>query len=99
MNKNLIFIILLICIIIVVFKHSCKEEFKPFFTHNNSEKKKKLPPGNWSNSCQLLDLRYPLIWAECKNKKGIYKMASKDLSRCLSKNLSNIDGELHCDNN
>jgi hypothetical protein len=98
MNKNLVFIILLICIIIVVFKHSCKEEFKPFFTHNIGEKKK-LPPGNWSDSCQLLDFRYPLIWAECKNKKGIYKIASKDLSRCLSKNLSNIDGELHCDNN
>jgi len=97
MNKNLIFIILLIYVIILVFKNSYKEEFRPII-HNN-RKKKNLPPGNWSNSCQLLDFRYPLIWAECKNKKGIYKMASKDLSRCLSKNLSNIDGELHCDNN
>jgi len=96
MNKNLI-IILLLCIIIFVFKHSYKEEFRPII-HNNREKKN-LPPGNWTDSCQLLDFRYPLIWAECKNKKGVYKMASKDLSRCLSKNLSNIDGELHCDNN
>jgi hypothetical protein len=97
MNKNLIFIILLIYVIILVFKNSCKEEFKPI-VHNSNGEKKNLPPGNWSDSCQLLDFRYPLIWAECKNKKGIYKMASKDLSRCLSKNLSNIDGELHCDN-
>jgi hypothetical protein len=73
-----------------------KEKFK--LINHNKKKKKKLPSGNWIDSCQLLDFRYPLIWAECKNKKGIYKIASKDLSRCLSKNLSNIDGELHCDN-
>ena len=93
MNKNLIFILLFICI--VIFMNS-KEKFK-LINHNNTTKKK-LPSGNWIDSCQLLDFRYPLIWAECKNKKGIYKMTSKDLSRCLSKNLSNIDGELHCDN-
>jgi len=98
MNKNFLLIILLIYVIIFIFKNLFKEEFKPIIHYSNGINKN-LPPGNWSYSCQLLDFRYPLIWAECKNKKGIYKMASKDLSRCLSKNLSNIDGELHCDNN
>ena len=72
MNKNLI-IILLLCIIIFVFKHSYKEEFRPII-HNNNNEKKNLPPGNWTDSCQLLDFRYPLIWAECKNKKGVNRI-------------------------
>ena len=98
MNKNIIFILLFICILIFISNYSLNLKEK-FILINHNTTKKKLPPGNWIDSCQLLDFRYPLIWAECKNKKGIYKVASKDLSRCLSKNLSNIDGELHCDNN
>jgi len=96
MNKILIILLIFITLLFLK-KKLCNEEFESVI-HNNVEKKK-IPPGNWNDSCLLLDYRYPLIWAECKNKKGIYKMASKDLSRCLSKNLSNIDGELHCDNN
>ncbi len=95
MNKILIILLIFITLLFLK-KKLCKEEFKSIIYN---VKKKKLPPGNWNDSCLLLDYRYPLIWAECKNKKGIYKTASKDLSRCLSKNLSNIDGELHCDNN
>jgi hypothetical protein len=96
MNKNLIFIILLLVLIFYI-NNSNLENFKPM-VHKNNFQNKKLPPGNWHTSCQLLDFRYPVIWAECKNKKGIYKPASKNLLSCLSKNLSNIDGELHCDN-
>jgi len=96
MNKILIILLIFITLLFLK-KKLCKEEFKSII-YNNVEKKEK-PPGNWNDSCLLLDYRHPLIWAECKNKKGVYKTASKDLSRCLSKNLSNIDGELHCDNN
>ena len=95
MNKILIILLIFITLLFLK-KKLCKEEFKSIIYNNV---KKKLPPGNWNDSCLLLDYRHPLIWAECKNKKGVYKTASKDLSRCLSKNLSNIDGELQCDNN
>lgn len=97
MNKNLIFILGLIIILIYINDQYFIENFKPFI-QNNEFYNKELPPGNWNKTCQLLDFRYPVIWAECKNKKGIYKPASKNLLSCLSKNLSNIDGELHCDN-
>jgi len=98
MNKNLFFFLLLIIILFYISNSTNKENFKPLIQKNEFNKEK-LPPGNWSDSCQLLDFRYPLIWAECKSKRGIYKPASKNLISCLSKNLSNIDGELHCDNN
>ena len=98
MNKKIIFILVLIIIILLISDHTFKENFKPMI-HNNDFYNKELPPGNWNKSCQLLDFRYPIIWAECKNKKGLYKITSKNLFSCISKNLSNIDGELHCDNN
>lgn len=96
MNKNLVFIFILICLILFINKQKITENFK---LPENKDKKKALPPGNWINSCQLLDFRPPIIWAECKNKKGVYKITSKNIRACISKNLSNIDGELHCDNN
>ena len=96
MNKKLIFFLVFIIILFYI-NNSYKENFKPFI-QNNEFYNKELPTGNWSKSCHLLDFRYPLIWTDCKNKKGLYKPASKNLLSCLSKNLSNIDGELHCDN-
>lgn len=97
MNKNLVFIFILICLILFINKQKITENFK-LPENKDKNKKKALPPGNWINSCQLLDFRPPIIWAECKNKKGVYKITSKNIRACISKNLSNIDGELHCDN-
>jgi hypothetical protein len=104
MNKNLVFFIfILVCLIIFINKQPIKENFRSwkhdvFNTNNIINKNICLPSGNWIESCQIVDYRPPIIWADCKDFKGIYKRSAKNLSNCIAKNLSNIDGELQCDN-
>lgn len=105
MNKNLVFFIIILTIVLILLcKQTSKEHFRPWkhdiYNRNLKvlPKKLTLPEGDWVNTCQIIDYRPPLIWADCKDFKGIYKITSKNLSNCISKNLSNIDGELQCDN-
>lgn len=107
MNKNLVFfIIILTAILILINNQSIKENFRPWkydiFNRDRVNKTKSdklvLPEGNWKDSCQVIDYRPPIIWADCKNYYGVYKITSKNISSCIAKNLSNIDGELQCDN-
>ena len=105
MNKNLVFfLILLIVVLVLIYKQTTEEHFRPWkhdiYNRNKKVKGEKLilPPGNWKDTCQIIDYRPPLIWADCKDYKGIYKITSKNISNCISKNISNIDGELQCDN-
>ncbi len=107
MNKNLVFfIIILIAFVIFINSQSIKENFRPWkydiFNRNRinrvQSEKLVLPTGDWKDTCQVIDYRPPIIWADCKNYKGIYKITSKNTTSCISKNLTNIDGELQCDN-
>ena len=89
-------------VIILINNQTVKEHFRPWwydiYNRNSKIKSTKLvsPPGEWSQTCQLVDYRPPIIWADCKNTSGIYKITSKNMSDCGSKKLSNIDGRLHC---
>jgi len=56
-----------------------------------------LPRGTWQRTCRNVDMRGPIVTAQCQGVGGRWYDTRFDTRSCRSDRLANRDGRLRCD--